>query len=97
RVIFVERRPHADVRHAFEAAVERFEARSRDVDAGARIELVVRIDIHRREADLASETAAGGDAAVDEAGAAEGHRHLRMAPLAIASRTIELDTRMPRT
>src|SRR3954464_10691791 len=59
-VVFVERRPDADVGHAFEASVEALEARRGDVDAGPRIEVVLRIDVDGGEADLAPEAAAGG-------------------------------------
>src|ERR1044071_6977704 len=72
RIVFVERRTHADVGHALEGARETLEARRRDVPAAAGKELVRGIDIHLREAELAAEAAAGGDAAVDEVTAAEG-------------------------
>src|SRR5688572_14528080 len=66
RVVFVQRRPHADVRDAGERAVEALEARRGDEYAPAGKELVVRVHVHGREADLASEAAACRDAAVDE-------------------------------
>src|SRR5258705_11179837 len=77
RVVFVERRTDADVGHALEGAVEALEARGGDVDAAAGEQLVRRIDVDGGEADLAAEAAAGGDAAVDEVGAAE--REIRAA------------------
>src|SRR5256885_10671495 len=71
-VVLVQRRAHADVGHALEGAGEALESRRRHVDAAARKELVERVHVDGREADLAAEAAAGGHAAVDEAGAAEG-------------------------
>src|ERR1043165_4617894 len=71
RVVLVERRADADVRHALEAAVEALEARRGDEDAAVGIELVERIDVDGREADLAPEAAAGGDEAVDEVRASQ--------------------------
>src|SRR5262249_37789204 len=71
-VVLVQRRPHADVGHALERAVEALEARRGDVDAAAGEELVRRVDVHRRKTDLAPEPPPGGDAALDEVRAAEG-------------------------
>jgi len=71
RVILVQRRPDADVGDALETTRETLEARCGDVDAAAGVQLVGRIDIHRRKSDLAPEPPAGRDAAVDEIGAAE--------------------------
>src|SRR5579859_262599 len=59
RVILVERRPHADVRDALETTRETLEARRRDVDTAAGVELVRRIDVDGRKSDLAPEAAAG--------------------------------------
>src|SRR3954447_1536732 len=61
RVVLVQRRADADVRHALEAAVEALEARRGHEHAAVRIELVERIDVDGGKADLASEAAAGGD------------------------------------
>ena len=60
------------------------------------MKLVGGIDVDGREADLAPEAAAGGDAAVDEVGAAERRGDGAHRPFLIASRTSELETRMPR-
>src|SRR5260370_1178419 len=59
-VILVQRRPNADVRHALERAGETLESGGGDVDPSARMELVERVDVHGREADLAPQAATGG-------------------------------------
>src|SRR5688572_18023756 len=55
RVILVERRPHADVRHAGEGAVEALEAGRGHVHGAAGKELVEGIHVHGRKADFSSE------------------------------------------
>src|SRR5256885_2385085 len=66
RVILVERRADSDVRDALERSREALETRRRDVNPTAGEKLVGRIDVDRRESDLAAETASGDHAAVDE-------------------------------
>src|SRR4029077_12552413 len=74
-VVLVQGRPDTDIRHTPETAIEALEARCGDIDAAAREELIRRIDVDGGHADLASEAAASGDAAVDEVGAAESQGH----------------------
>src|SRR5436305_5558102 len=71
RVILVERRADADVRHALEGAVEALEARRGHEDAAVGIELVEGIDVDGGKSDLAPEAPAGGDNSVDGVGAPE--------------------------
>src|SRR5688572_26621725 len=65
RVVLIERGSDADIGDALERAREALESRRRHVDAAAREQIVCGIDIDGWKPDLASEAAAGGDAAVD--------------------------------